>query len=95
VIASANWPVRRAVRRSDGIGAASARRRFARRGVLALTRCSRNHHDGPEHQPGEVIDRDACMGSGNYLFCAPDILDLDDDANFPTEAFHPAGILPS
>jgi len=48
-------------------------------GVLALTRCSRNHHDEPEHQPSDVIDRDACMGSGNCLFWAPGVFDLDDD----------------
>ena len=26
------------------------------------------------------IDRDACMGSGNCLFWAPGVFDLDDDA---------------
>jgi ferredoxin len=30
--------------------------------------------------PGEdLIDRDACMGSGNCLFYAPGVFDLDDD----------------
>ena len=34
----------------------------------------------PSDQPGEdVIDRDACMGSGNCLFWAPGVFDLDDD----------------
>jgi ferredoxin len=47
--------------------------------VSILTRCSKNHHDEPEHQPGDVIDRDACMGSGNYLFRAPSVFGLDDD----------------
>jgi ferredoxin len=46
--------------------------------VLALTRCSRSHRDEPEHQPGDVIDRDACMGSGNCLFWAPSVFNLDD-----------------
>jgi ferredoxin len=27
----------------------------------------------------EIIDRDACMGSGNCLFWAPAVFDLDDD----------------
>jgi ferredoxin len=27
----------------------------------------------------DVIDRDACMGSGNCLFWAPAVFDLDDD----------------
>ncbi len=27
----------------------------------------------------ELIDRDACMGSGNCLFWAPTVFDLDDD----------------
>lgn len=44
-----------------------------------MTRCSRNHHDEPEHQPSDVIDRDACMGSGNCLFWVPEVFDLDDD----------------
>jgi ferredoxin len=31
-------------------------------------------------EPGEgVIDRDACMGSGNCLFWAPGVFDLDDN----------------
>jgi ferredoxin len=46
--------------------------------VLALTRCSRSHHDDPEHQPDDVIGRDICMGSGNCLFWAPGVFDLDD-----------------
>jgi ferredoxin len=30
--------------------------------------------------PGKVvIDRDACMGSGNCVFWAPAVFDLDDD----------------
>jgi ferredoxin len=34
----------------------------------------------PSDQAGEhVIDRDACMGSGNCLFWAPGVFDLDDD----------------
>jgi ferredoxin len=28
---------------------------------------------------GDVIDRDACRGSGNFLFWAPGVFDLDDD----------------
>ena len=47
--------------------------------MLALTRCSRSHHDHPEHQPGDVIGRDACMGSGTCLFWALGVLNLDDD----------------
>ena len=41
--------------------------------------------DGTEHpgsggRPGRaVIDRDACMGSGNCSFWAPGVFDLDDD----------------
>jgi ferredoxin len=27
----------------------------------------------------DVVDRDACMGSGNCVFWAPDVFDLDDD----------------
>jgi ferredoxin len=27
----------------------------------------------------ELIDRDACMGSGNCLFWAPTVFDLDDE----------------
>ncbi len=27
----------------------------------------------------DLIDRDACMGSGNCVFWAPDVFDLDDD----------------
>ena len=27
----------------------------------------------------ELIDRDACMGSGNCVFWAPAVFDLDDD----------------
>ena len=26
-----------------------------------------------------VIDREACMGSGNCVYWAPDVFDLDDD----------------
>ena len=34
----------------------------------------------PVDELGEVvIDRDACMGSGNCLFWAPGVFDLDDD----------------
>jgi ferredoxin len=34
----------------------------------------------PSDQFGkDVIDRDACMGSGNCLFWAPGVFDLDDD----------------
>jgi ferredoxin len=34
----------------------------------------------PSGRFGEVvIDRDACMGSGNCLFWAPSVFDLDDD----------------
>jgi ferredoxin len=28
---------------------------------------------------GDAIDRDACRGSGNFLFWAPGVFDLDDD----------------
>ncbi len=28
---------------------------------------------------GVVVDRDACMGSGNCAFWAPGVFDLDDD----------------
>jgi len=28
---------------------------------------------------GDVIDRDACRGSGSFLFWAPGVFDLDDD----------------
>lgn len=44
-----------------------------------MTRCSRSHDDDPEHQPGDVIGRDACMGAGNCLFWAAGIFNLDDD----------------
>ena len=27
----------------------------------------------------DIIDRDACMGSGNCLYWAPGVFDLDDD----------------
>jgi ferredoxin len=27
----------------------------------------------------DVVDRDACMGSGNCMFWAPGVFDLDDD----------------
>jgi ferredoxin len=27
----------------------------------------------------DVVDRDACMGSGNCVFWAPGVFDLDDD----------------
>ncbi len=34
----------------------------------------------PGQEPGSVtIDRDACMGSGNCVFWAPGVFDLDDD----------------
>ncbi len=26
-----------------------------------------------------MVDRDSCMGSGNCVFWAPDVFDLDDD----------------
>jgi len=29
--------------------------------------------------PEELIDRDACMGSGNCVFWAPAVFDLDDE----------------
>ncbi len=33
-----------------------------------------------ERGPGiELIDRDACMGSGNCLYWAPGVFELDDD----------------
>ena len=28
---------------------------------------------------GEIIDREACMGSGNCLYWAPEVFDLDDE----------------
>jgi ferredoxin len=28
---------------------------------------------------GDAVDRDACMGSGNCLFWAPGVFDLDED----------------
>ena len=28
---------------------------------------------------GELIDRDACMGSGNCVYWAPDVFGIDDD----------------
>jgi ferredoxin len=28
---------------------------------------------------GDAVDRDACMGSGNCVFWAPGVFDLDDD----------------
>jgi ferredoxin len=34
----------------------------------------------PGEEPGSVvIDRDACMGSGNCVFWAPGVFDLDGD----------------
>jgi ferredoxin len=33
-------------------------------------------NDAPE---GGVVDRDTCMGSGNCLFWAPGVFDLDED----------------
>lgn len=33
----------------------------------------------PESMGRVVIDRDACMGSGNCVFWAPGVFDLDDD----------------
>ena len=30
-------------------------------------------------QIGDAVDRDACMGSGNCVFWAPGVFDLDDD----------------
>ena len=40
--------------------------------------------EGAETTPGDgsgdaVVDRDACMGSGNCAFWAPGVFDLDDD----------------
>ena len=32
-----------------------------------------------ESMSEEVVDRDACMGSGNCVFWAPGIFDLDDE----------------
>jgi ferredoxin len=32
-----------------------------------------------ESMSEEVVDRDACMGSGNCVFWAPGIFDLDED----------------
>ena len=32
-----------------------------------------------EAAPRAVVDRDACMGSGNCAFWAPAVFDLDDD----------------
>jgi ferredoxin len=35
---------------------------------------------GAKGLPGhELIDRDACMGSGNCLYWAPGVFELDDD----------------
>ena len=32
-----------------------------------------------EARATDVVDRDACMGSGNCVFWAPGVFDLDDD----------------
>jgi ferredoxin len=32
-----------------------------------------------EATTGDVVDRDACMGSGNCAFWAPGVFDLDED----------------
>jgi ferredoxin len=34
-----------------------------------------------EAAPRAVVDRDACMGSGNCAFWAPAVFDLDDDGS--------------
>jgi ferredoxin len=36
--------------------------------------------DSPIPNGKVVIDRDACMGSGNCVYWAPAVFDLDDDA---------------
>jgi ferredoxin len=35
--------------------------------------------DAPTLRGKVVVDREACMGSGNCVYWAPDVFDLDDD----------------
>jgi ferredoxin len=39
----------------------------------------RSGHEELQAPPEVEIDREACMGSGNCMFWAPDVFDLDDD----------------
>ena len=38
-----------------------------------------SRHEASGVTPEVEIDRDACMGSGNCVFWAPDVFELDDD----------------
>jgi ferredoxin len=40
---------------------------------------TRSGDEVPEEAPEVEIDRDACMGSGNCVFWAPAVFDLDDE----------------
>jgi ferredoxin len=65
---------------ADGGRRGHVRTESATIGVLALIHVGGSAVMNPSGHVGEVvIDRDACMGSGNCLFWAPGVFDLDDD----------------